>query len=122
MPPHRPGDAPCSGTGTLSRRPEIRWRLEPADVARLAALQQEILRRTSSLLAPGGVLLYAVCSLLPEEGPAQIRALLAADSALRAVPDAFPSPPWHPLDVGAALLPHRSGTDGFYAALLRCPT
>ncbi|MBI5501788.1 MAG: methyltransferase domain-containing protein [Deltaproteobacteria bacterium] len=113
-------DAPCSGTGTLSRRPEIRWRLEPSDVVRLAALQSAILRRTASLLAPGGVLLYAVCSLLPDEGLSQARALLAESPGLLPVPGVFP-PPWHPLEVGAVLLPHESGTDGFYSALLRRP-
>ncbi|MBI5489022.1 MAG: methyltransferase domain-containing protein [Deltaproteobacteria bacterium] len=113
-------DAPCSGTGTLSRRPEIRWRLDPSDIDRLAALQSAILRRTASLLAPGGMLLYAVCSLLPAEGPEQMRSLLSSSPGLLPVPGAFPLP-WHPLDIGAALLPHESGTDGFYAALLRRP-
>jgi 16S rRNA (cytosine967-C5)-methyltransferase len=112
-------DAPCTGTGTLSRRPEIRWRLEPADVARLVELQSAVLARTASLLAPGGALLYVVCSLLPEEGPDRVQALLRSRSDLSPVPDALPSPPWRRLDAGAVLLPHESGTDGFYAALLR---
>lgn len=111
-------DAPCSGTGTLSRRPEIRWRLAPPDVERLVALQAAILRRTAELTAPGGALLYVVCSLLPEEGPRQARAFLSARPDFRAEPAAWPAP-WEPLEVGAALFPPDTGTDGFYAALLR---
>lgn len=111
-------DAPCSGTGTLSRRPEIRWRLEPGDLARLVELQAAILRRTCALVAPGGALLYVVCSLLPEEGPRQVRAFLADHSGFAPDPAPWPAP-WEPLEVGAALFPPDSGTDGFYAALLR---
>jgi 16S rRNA (cytosine967-C5)-methyltransferase len=111
-------DAPCSGTGTLARRPEIRWRLAPDDVARLVRLQAAILARTADLLAPGGTLLYVVCSLLPEEGPEQVRSLLDARPDLSPVPRSFASPPWLVLAHGAALLPHATGTDGFFAALL----
>jgi 16S rRNA (cytosine967-C5)-methyltransferase len=111
-------DAPCSGTGTLSRRPEIRWRLEPGDLARLVELQAAILRRTCALVAPGGALLYVVCSLLPEEGPRQVRAFLADHPDFAPDPAPWPAP-WEPLEVGAALFPPDSGTDGFYAVLLR---
>ena len=112
-------DAPCSGTGTLSRRPEIRWRLEPVDVARLAQLQAAILARTAACLAVEGCLLYVVCSLLPEEGPRQVEALLAASPDLALADQAFAAPPWRPLAHGAVLLPPESGTDGFFAALVR---
>ena len=111
-------DAPCSGTGTLSRRPEIRWRLEPGDVARLVELQAAILRRTAGLVAPGGALLYVVCSLLPDEGPDQLRAFLADRPEFTVDPAPWPAP-WEPRAVGFALFPPDSGTDGFYAALLR---
>jgi 16S rRNA (cytosine967-C5)-methyltransferase len=112
-------DAPCSGTGTLARRPEIRWRLAPDDLARLVPLQAAILARTADLLAPGGTLLYVVCSLLPEEGPEQVRRLLAARPDLSPLPRSFASPPWRLLAHGAALLPHATGTDGFFTALLQ---
>jgi 16S rRNA (cytosine967-C5)-methyltransferase len=112
-------DAPCSGTGTLGRRPEIRWRLAPADVPGLCALQEAILGRTAGLVAPGGVLLYAVCSLLREEGEDRVRDFLAGHPGWTPVADAFASPPWRRLALGAALLPHEADTDGFFAALLR---
>jgi 16S rRNA (cytosine967-C5)-methyltransferase len=61
-------DAPCSGTGTLARNPEIKWRLTPGDLSRLQAYQIEILRSAMQALAPGGRLVYSTCSLEPEEG------------------------------------------------------
>lgn len=60
-------DAPCSGSGTLARHPEIRWRLEPGALAEFHALQTSILRRAIAMLAPGGRLVYSTCSLEPEE-------------------------------------------------------
>jgi 16S rRNA (cytosine967-C5)-methyltransferase len=60
-------DVPCSGTGTLARNPEIKWRLQPRDLPRLADLQEKILRNALSLLAPDGRLVYATCSLEREE-------------------------------------------------------
>lgn len=60
-------DAPCSGTGTLARNPEIKWRLQSGDLARLAALQTNMLRNALEILEPGGRLVYATCSLEPEE-------------------------------------------------------
>ena len=60
-------DAPCSGTGTLARNPEIKWRLQPCDVLRLAEVQKNMLRHALGALAKGGRLVYATCSLEPEE-------------------------------------------------------
>ena len=60
-------DAPCSGTGTLARNPEIKWRLIPEDLAELSCKQQRLLRGALAALAPGGVLVCATCSLEPEE-------------------------------------------------------
>lgn len=60
-------DAPCSGTGTLARHPEIKWRLTPGDIGRHAARQRAILRHALACLKPGGVLVYSTCSLEPEE-------------------------------------------------------
>lgn len=62
-------DAPCSGLGTVHRRPELAHRLTPADPARLAALQAKLLTTAATLTRPGGLLVYAVCSLTREEGP-----------------------------------------------------
>jgi 16S rRNA (cytosine967-C5)-methyltransferase len=68
-------DGPCSGTGTLRRHPEIRWRLRPADLAALAAVQRRLARAAAALLRPGGRLLYATCSLEPEENAGVIEGL-----------------------------------------------
>jgi 16S rRNA (cytosine967-C5)-methyltransferase len=70
-------DAPCSGTGTLRRHPEIRWRLTPDELPILAARQRQILRATSDLVRPGGRLVFSVCSIEPEEGEAVVAWLLA---------------------------------------------
>jgi 16S rRNA (cytosine967-C5)-methyltransferase len=71
-------DAPCSGTGTLRKNPEIRLRLDAADLALFAATQRRLLDAALSLLAPGGALLYVTCSLEPEENELVVDALLAA--------------------------------------------
>ncbi|MBI3667610.1 MAG: hypothetical protein HY236_15510, partial [Acidobacteria bacterium] len=70
-------DAPCSGTGTLARNPEIKWRLRPADIEDLAARQRAILEHALEALAPGGRLVYATCSLEPEENEAVVESLLS---------------------------------------------
>ncbi|HKY94651.1 MAG TPA: transcription antitermination factor NusB [Kiloniellales bacterium] len=70
-------DAPCSSTGTLRRHPDIALHREPADLPPLAELQAKLLRAAAALVAPGGTLVYAVCSLEPEEGPLQVERLLA---------------------------------------------
>ncbi len=71
-------DAPCSGTGTLARNPEIKWRLEPRDLARHAETQMKMLRHALRILAPGGRLVYATCSLEPEENEQVVEAVLNA--------------------------------------------
>lgn len=73
-------DAPCSATGTLRRHPDIAWLKSPGDIAQLIRLQDRLLAAAADMLAPGGRLVYATCSLLPEEGPARIAALLASRS------------------------------------------
>ncbi len=87
-------DAPCSGLGTLRRHPEIRWRRQFADLARNAVLQAAILDAAARCVAPGGALIYAVCSPEPEEGPDVVAAFLAdrpgftADAAWSSAPPA----------------------------------
>ncbi len=70
-------DAPCSGSGTLSRNPDLKWRLEPNDIPRLAELQTAILRRALDVVSPGGALVYATCSLEPEENDGVVEAALS---------------------------------------------
>jgi 16S rRNA (cytosine967-C5)-methyltransferase len=70
-------DAPCSGLGVLRRHPDAKWRLKPADVPRLADLQRKLLDAVVPRLAPGGTLVYSVCTFTRAEGPAQVAALTA---------------------------------------------
>jgi 16S rRNA (cytosine967-C5)-methyltransferase len=120
-------DAPCTATGTLRRHPDVIHLKRPADVQKQAALQASLLDGASAMLAPGGRLVYAVCSLQPEEGPAQVEALLARRPALRRDPVAGAELP----GLADALTPEgdlrilpchwaeRGGLDGFYIARLR---
>jgi 16S rRNA (cytosine967-C5)-methyltransferase len=110
-------DAPCTGTGTLRRRPEIALRRESADVGALAATQAAVAARAAEHLAPGGTLVYVVCSVLREECEGTTEALLRARPELQPAP--FDSPVVRALagDVAALrLLPHVHGTDGYYLA------
>lgn len=79
-------DAPCTSTGTIRRHPDVAWLRQDSDIATLAALQQRLLRKSVSLLKPGGTLVYCTCSLEPEEGEQAVTALLAAEPALRRAP------------------------------------
>ncbi len=79
-------DAPCTGLGTLRRKPEILLRLRPERIHHLAQLQKELLRNAARLLAPGGRLVYATCTTEPEENEAQVEALLRAFPGLRLLP------------------------------------
>ena len=119
-------DAPCSGTGTLRRHPDIAWLKDEEDVGRLTLTQDRLLLHAVEQLKPGGTLVYAVCSLQEDEGPARIEALLARDKRLSRIPV-------QPADLpgldGAltkdgdvrtlpSMWPERGGLDGFYIARL----
>jgi len=107
-------DAPCSGTGTWRRNPEARWRLSPARLARMVREQARLLRGASQLLRPGGRLVYVVCSLVPEEGEAQVAALLRDVPDLRRAPFSTPA---GDAPLGQLVLsPARHGCDGFLVA------
>jgi len=111
-------DAPCSGTGTLRKIPEIRYRLSPAAISKLAVSQAEAVAAASDLLARGGFLLYATCSLEEEENEAVVAKVLAARSDLEAAP-IDPPPSLRPFVDGARfrVLPD-ARTDGFTAHLI----
>lgn len=111
-------DAPCSGTGTLGRRPDLYLRREPEDVASLAELQRAIVRRAATLLRPGGRLVYAVCSVLREEGEAVVASLLEADPSLERLPFEGEAASVAAGATELRLLPHVHGTDGYYLASL----
>ena len=117
-------DAPCSGTGTIRRHPDIARLKSPDDVARLTVVQHDMLDAAAAALTPGGVMVYAVCSLQQEEGPDQVEALLARNplmsrERLRAseVPTEFVSPSGD-LQTLPCHWPEHGGLDGFYAARL----
>lgn len=76
-------DAPCSGTGTLARNPETKSRLQPNDLVRLAEIQAKMLRNALGVLAPGGRLVYATCSLEPEENEMVVEKVLAESAEFR---------------------------------------
>lgn len=109
-------DAPCSGTGTWRRNPEARWRLSPARLERLRATQAHVLDLAAALVRPGGVLVYAVCSVLDGEGPDQVAALVGRTDL---VPEPLSLPFGAPRGPGVRLTPARDGTDGFFVARLR---
>lgn len=121
-------DAPCSGTGTLARNPEIRWRLTLEDLADLHQRQAKLVRSALACLAPKGTLLYSTCSLEPEENESVMREML--DSGARLASEAIRIP-GEKLAAGVKaerlateggafrILPAWHGTDGFFAALIR---
>ena len=98
-------DAPCSNTGVLRRRPDARWNWSKGKLAALVALQSDILDRASSLLGPGGRLVYSTCSIEPEENGLQVDAFLKRHPDFR-------------LERSGESLPHESGHDGAFAAAL----
>lgn len=116
-------DAPCSGLGTLRQHPEIRWRRTPDDLHALAALQTELLGAAAAHVAPGGVLVYATCTISGAENGAIVSAFLAENAAFTVDdPRPFLSAPAHALvDVGGVLqtFPHRDGLDGFFAVRMK---
>jgi 16S rRNA (cytosine967-C5)-methyltransferase len=120
-------DAPCSATGTIRRHPDLPWLKNPEDLPKLTALQDRLLKNAIAMTRPGGVIVYAVCSLQPEEGPARIAALLARGAPVARVPI-------EPQEIGGLAelltpegelrslpchLAEQGGMDGFYACRLR---
>lgn len=114
-------DAPCSGLGTLRRNPDLKWRQTPRSVAELSAKQAAILAAAAKLPKPGGRLVYATCSLLPEENQAVVEAFLAGAPEYELIDCAeVLARQGVPLDTGRylQLYPHSHGTDGFFAAVM----
>jgi 16S rRNA (cytosine967-C5)-methyltransferase len=121
-------DAPCSGLGVIRRRPEIKWRIQPEQLPVLAARQRAILEDAAAAVRPGGLLVFSVCTLEPDEGPAAFAGFLEAH------PEFDPEPvvgslcgaggeaifaPARNGPGGAYLYPHLHGTDGFFVAACR---
>ncbi len=119
-------DAPCSGLGTLRRNPDLKWRQTPATVAELAAKQAGILDAAARLVKPGGRLVYATCSMLGAENQDVVDAFVAAhdDFELESATGVLVQQGialGERVDAGVflELWPHRTGTDGFFAAVLK---
>lgn len=120
-------DAPCTATGTIRRHPDIAWHKTAAEVARMAALQDRLLAAATLMLEPAGVLVYASCSLQPEEGPGVIARAIAAGLAAERVPVRPDELAGLPVEITAEgdvrTLPchqaERGGMDGFFIARLR---
>jgi 16S rRNA (cytosine967-C5)-methyltransferase len=114
-------DAPCTGLGTLRRNPDLKWRQDEQTLAAYRAKQDLILAAAARLVKPGGLLLYATCSLLDEENAGVVDAFLAAHAQFELRPaNAALAQQRVALDTGEylRLAPHVHGTDGFFAALL----
>lgn len=112
-------DAPCSGSGTWRRSPEGRWRLDPAELARLNALQDHVLDVGSYLVRSGGTLVFVTCSVLDAEGADRITAFLTRHPGWQVEPLALPL--GRPRGAGWRLDPLHDGTDGFFIACFRSP-
>ena len=98
-------DVPCSNTGVMRRRVDLRWRIEPAELKRLASTQMQLLEQVAEQVKPGGVLVYSTCSLEPEENDELVRRFVSEHSTFK-------------LDHERALLPFDEGVDGAYVARL----
>ena len=108
-------DAPCSGTGTLRRNPEIRWRLSAADIVELSSKQITILCNAAAMVRPGGRLIYSTCALEPEEDEIVVERFAKEHDEFVPVPLAAA----HDLQTETGAIrtwPHRHGTDGFFVA------
>ncbi len=120
-------DAPCSATGTLRRHPDLPFIKDGSEIAELVALQTALIDRALGILKPGGRLVFCTCSLLPEEGEAQLSATLARHPQLTVEPPALPGidPAWITEQGGLRLRPDYwaeiGGMDGFFMARLRLP-
>ena len=122
-------DAPCTGSGTWRRRPDAKWRLTERALEQRIREQSALLDQAAAFVKPGGTLTYVTCSVLPEENAAQVEAFLARNGGFTAVPpteaavsaglgaeflDAIYASP-----IGLQMTPRRTGTDGFFVAVLR---
>ena len=115
-------DAPCSGTGVMAGKPDVKYRVTAEGVAELAETQRKLLDTCCQYVKRGGQFVYSTCSLLPEENAQQLHAFLERhpEFELLPLPETFPA---HLRDHAGAdglqILPCRDGLDGFFIALMR---
>jgi len=115
-------DAPCSGLGVLTEKPDLKYRLQEADIAPIVESQKRLLNTLCNYVRPGGTLVYSTCSILPEENVEQVKAFLVEhpDFTIAELPASYPesiralSSPY-----GLQLFAHRDGVEGFFIARLR---
>ena len=100
-------DVPCSGIGVLRRNPDTKWKLKPEDLERLSQTQREILASYTRMCRPGGVIVYATCSIMPSENSLQVHRFLSQNEARFS------------LEKEETLFPERDGADGFYFARIK---
>ena len=112
-------DVPCTGTGTLARHPDARWRLREDSIAELAEVQRRFLDAAASSVAPGGLLVYSTCTLEPEENDETVDAFLATHPEFRSEATEAVQARFIDGRGRLAVLPHQSGFDGSFAARLR---
>ena len=116
-------DAPCSATGVIRRHPDIRWLRQASDITPLVAIQAELLNQMWQILQPGGKLLYATCSILPEENAQQIQAFITQhpEAIVLPIPDHLTALTTLKDEFGLQVLPGDNNMDGFYYTLLQKP-
>jgi 16S rRNA (cytosine967-C5)-methyltransferase len=121
-------DAPCTGVGTWRRNPDAKWRLRPGSLETRLKEQATVLDRAASLVRPGGRIVYITCSILPEENDDALTALMERKAGFSAVPVSeilqtaglsHLEQSIRPTALGLQMTPLRTGTDGFYVAVLR---
>ncbi|MGB3149364.1 MAG: methyltransferase domain-containing protein, partial [Maribacter sp.] len=100
-------DAPCTGLGVIRRNPDTKWKMQPEFLEKITKIQQEILRSYSKILKPGGKMVYATCSILPQENLDQVKSFLSSDEGKD-----------FSLISDKKIYASKSGYDGFYMALL----
>ena len=115
-------DAPCSGTGVMLEKPDVKYRVTREGVASLCRTQAEILNAVAPMVKVGGTLVYSTCSILPQENGRQVEAFLSRHPEYEVVPMAAELPQalaQHETALGLQMLAHRDGTDGFYVCRMR---
>ena len=115
-------DAPCSGTGVMLEKPDVKYRVTREGVASLCRTQAEILNAVAPTVKVGGTLVYSTCSILPQENGRQVEAFLSRHPEYEVVPMAAELPQalaQHETALGLQMLAHRDGTDGFYVCRMR---
>ncbi|MFR6027903.1 MAG: RsmB/NOP family class I SAM-dependent RNA methyltransferase [Sutterella wadsworthensis] len=121
-------DAPCTGTGTFRRNPDLKWRLAPSELDRINKIQKDVLEHASRLVKKGGRMVYATCSMLRRENQEVVEAFLEAHPEWHLVPAAdvfaqqgiqFDASQWERFGSYFQMLPHVNSTDGFFAAVLQ---